>query len=210
MPVNSRDVQFGAAIGFIVIVGIVAIYFGFSTKFVLALLAGLGILFCASLVEGYVRAAMLGTGALLLLLIAYDLATSCDSACHQSRAQAAQQRAAQEQARLAAEQARLASQSQQVNPHCNWKSYLITLTPDKQTALDPDNPDILGCKQDITFVATNTPSRCFYVRVMGEERERNTKYCDKDGALLPLKDVVSMRSADGPLLVKVTLEPPLR
>jgi hypothetical protein len=45
----------------------------------------LGILFCASLVEGYVRAAMLGTGALLLLLIAYDLATSCDSACQQTR-----------------------------------------------------------------------------------------------------------------------------
>ena len=73
MPVNSRDVQFGAAIGFIVIVGFVAIYFGFSTKLILALLAGLGILFCASLVEGYVRAAMLGTGALLLLLITYDL-----------------------------------------------------------------------------------------------------------------------------------------
>jgi hypothetical protein len=100
MPVNSRDVQFGAAIGFIVIVGIVAIYFGFSTKLVLALLAGLGILFCASLVEGYVRAAMLGTGALLLLLIAYDLATSCDRACQQTRVEAARQRAAQEQARI--------------------------------------------------------------------------------------------------------------
>jgi len=97
MPVNSRDVQFGAAIGFIVIVGFVAIYFGFSTKLILALLAGLGILFCASLVEGYVRAAMLGTGALLLLLITYDLATSCDSSCQQTRAEAVQQRAAQAQ-----------------------------------------------------------------------------------------------------------------
>jgi hypothetical protein len=84
-----------------------------------------------------------------------------------------------------------------MKPNCNWKSYLITLTPDKQTALDPDNQDILVCKQDITFVVTNTPSRCFYVRVMGEEKERDAKYCDRDGALLPLKDVVSMRSADG-------------
>jgi hypothetical protein len=95
MPVNSRDVQFGAAIGFIVIVGIVAIYFGFSAKLVLALLAGLGILFCASLVDGYLRAAMLGTGAVLLLLVVYDLATSCDSACQQSRAEVARQRAMQ-------------------------------------------------------------------------------------------------------------------
>ncbi|MGA8498546.1 MAG: hypothetical protein WB764_23890 [Xanthobacteraceae bacterium] len=109
MPINSRDVQFGAAIGFIVIVGIVAIYFGFSTKLVLALLAGLGILFCASLVEGYVRAAMLGTGALLLVLIAYDLATSCDSACQQARAEAAKQRGTQEQARLAAYEGRPAT-----------------------------------------------------------------------------------------------------
>jgi len=60
-------------------------------------------LFCASLVDGYVRAAMLGTGTLLLLLIVYDLATTCDSACQQTKAEAARQRAAQEQARLAAE-----------------------------------------------------------------------------------------------------------
>jgi hypothetical protein len=104
MPVSSRDAQFGAVLGFILIVGIVAIYFGFSAKLVLALLAGLGILCCASLVEGYVRAGMLGTGVILLLLVAYDLATSCDNACQQVRAQAAQQRAAQEQARMTASQ----------------------------------------------------------------------------------------------------------
>ena len=89
MPVSSRDVQFAAAAGFIVIVGIVAIYFGVSAKLVLALLAGLGISLCASLVEGYLRAAMLGAGAVLLLLVVYDLATSCDSACQQTRAEAA-------------------------------------------------------------------------------------------------------------------------
>ncbi|MGD0026100.1 MAG: hypothetical protein ABSC37_16030 [Xanthobacteraceae bacterium] len=66
MPVWSKDIQYGAAIGFVVIVGIVAIQFGFNAKLVLALLAGLGILFCASLFEGLPRAAMLGAGAVLL------------------------------------------------------------------------------------------------------------------------------------------------
>jgi hypothetical protein len=56
----------------------------------------MGILFCASLFEGLPRAAILGAGAVLLLLVAYDLATSCDSACQQTRAEAAQQRVAQE------------------------------------------------------------------------------------------------------------------
>ena len=181
MPVNQETPTWRGH-GFIVIVGIVAIYFGFSTKFILALLAGLGILFCASLVKGYVRAAMLGTGALLLLLVAYDLATSCDSACQQTRAEAAQQRAAQQQASLAAEQARLAaSQAQKINPHCNWKSYLITVMPDKQTPLDLDNPDTLDCKIDLVFKSPS-PIRCYYVRIMGEEKERQTKFCDRDGA----------------------------
>jgi hypothetical protein len=141
MPINSRDVQFGAAIGYIIIVGIVAIYFGFSTKLVLALLAGLGILFCASLVEGYVRAAMLGTGALLLLLIAYDLATSCDSACQQARAEAAQQRAVQEQTRLAASRP-------PTDPLCDWK-----LNP---IVLGPEWVDIHGdrCKADLFWDKT--------------------------------------------------------
>lgn len=102
MPVWSKDIQYGAAAGFIIIVGIVAIQFGFSAKLVLALLAGVGVLFCASLFDGLPRAAMLGAGAVLLLLVAYDLATSCDSACQQSRAEAARQTAEQQQARLAA------------------------------------------------------------------------------------------------------------
>ena len=110
MPVWFKDVQYGAAAGFIVIVGIVAIQFGFSAKPVLALLADVGVLFCASLFNGLPRAAMLGAGAVLLLLVLYDLATTSDRACQQSRAEAAQQRAAQEQVRLAAEQARLDAQ----------------------------------------------------------------------------------------------------
>lgn len=123
MPVNSRDAKFGAAIGFIVIVGIVAIYFDFSAKLVLALLAGLGILSCASLVEGYVRAAMLGAGAILLLLVVYDLATSCDGACQQARVEAAQQRAAQEQARPTALRP-------PTDPICNWGVEPIILGQD--------------------------------------------------------------------------------
>ena len=111
MPVWSKDIQYGAAIGFVILVGIVAIQFGFSAKLVLALLAGVGILFCASLFEGLPRAAMLGAGAVLLLLVAYDLATTCDSACQQTRAEAAQQRAAQDQARMTA--------SQPAAPQCN-------------------------------------------------------------------------------------------
>jgi len=111
MPVWSKDIQYGAAAGFIIIVGIVAIQFGFSAKLVLALLAGVGVLFCASVFEGLVRAAMIGAGAVLLLLVAYDLMTSCDRACQQSRAQAVQQRAAQLQARV--------TTSQPAAPECN-------------------------------------------------------------------------------------------
>jgi len=120
MPVNSRDVQYGAAIGFVVIVGIVAIQFGFNAKLVLALLAGLGILFCASVFEGLVRAAMVGVGTVLLVFVAYDLATSCDSACQQTRAEAARQRAAQEQAQLAADQQRQLAQTTEIQ-YCNGR-----------------------------------------------------------------------------------------
>ena len=151
MPVTSRDAQFGAAIGFILIVGIVAIYFGFSAKLVLALLAGLGILFCASLVEGYVRAAMLGTGVVLLLLVAYDLATSCDSACQQTRAEAAQQRAAQQQASLAANQARLAALRPPSDPACNWDARQITLGPEWVEV----NPRPFNCKMDLFYSEQN-------------------------------------------------------
>jgi hypothetical protein len=101
MPVWSKDAQYAAAAGFVIIVGVVATQFGFSAKLVLALLAGVGVLFCASLFDGLPRAAMIGASAVLLLLVAYNLATTCDSACQQSRAEAAQQRAAQEQARAA-------------------------------------------------------------------------------------------------------------
>lgn len=143
MPAWSRDVQYGAAAGFVIIVGIVAVQFGFSAKLVLALLAGVGVLFCASLFEGLPRAAMIGASGVLLLLVAYDLATSCDRACQQTRADAAQQRAAQEQARLAAEQTRLAALKQSpVNPRCNWNTYLINVSPDRLTPLDPENPNV--------------------------------------------------------------------
>jgi len=206
MPVNSRDAQFGAAIGFIVIVGIVAIYFGFSPKLVLGILAGLGILSCASLVDGYVRAAMLGAGVLLLLFIAYDLVTSCDSACQQTRVKAAQQRAAQEQARLAAEQTRLAASRPQVNPHCMWSNRLVTVGA-THVALDPDNPDAIVCRAHLHFKSNG--ERCYYIWIVGESKERDTKYCDKDGVVTALPDdVKSIRSASGPLLVQVTLEPP--
>lgn len=123
MPVWSKDIQYGAAAGFVIIVGVVAIQFGFSAKLVLALLAGVGVLFCASLFEGLPRAAMLGAGAVLLLLVAYDLATSCDSACQQTRAQAAQQRAAQEQALLAASRP-------QTDPLCDWETKTVTVGAD--------------------------------------------------------------------------------
>lgn len=49
---------------------------------------------------------MIGASAVLLLLVACNLATTCDSAYQQTRAEAAQQRAAEQHARLAAEQAR--------------------------------------------------------------------------------------------------------
>lgn len=201
MPVWSKDIQYGAAAGFIIIVGIVAIQFGFSAKLVLALLAGVGVLFCASLFEGLPRAAMLGAGAVLLLLVVYDLATSCDSACQQTRAEAAQQRAAQEQARLTA------LQSPNVNPHCNWNTYLVEVTPDKLAPLDPKNPDVLVCKQDIAFIQPQAPTHCFYARFAGEDKERDTKYCDHGDVQLPLQDAVAIRSAEGPLVIRVTLEP---
>lgn len=43
MPVWSRDIQYGAAAGFIIIVGVAAIQLGFSANLVLALLAGIGV-----------------------------------------------------------------------------------------------------------------------------------------------------------------------
>jgi len=130
MPVWSKDIQYGAAAGFVIIVGIVAIQFGFSAKLVLALLAGLGILFCASVFEGLVRAAMIGVGAVLLLLVAYDLATSCDSTCQQARAETAQQRSAQERARVAAEQTRLAASRPPTDPLCDWSVKTVVLGPE--------------------------------------------------------------------------------
>jgi hypothetical protein len=63
---------------------------------------------------------MLGTGALLLLLIAYDLATSCDGACQQTRAEAARQRNTQEQPRLTASQP-------PTDPLCDWSVKPIVL-----------------------------------------------------------------------------------
>jgi hypothetical protein len=197
MPVNSRDVQFGAAIGFIVIVGIVAIYFGFSTKLILALLAGLGILFCASLVEGYVRAAMLGTGALLLLLIAYDLATSCDSACQQARAEATQQRAAQEQARM---QAHLIAQAPD-SRHCDSlkTAWHFNTTPTAK----PINP---AAQCDYLFWHAG---HCIYVRLAGKIDREETPLCDGNGAFVNLpSNVEDAWSADTPFDGYVQLNPP--
>jgi hypothetical protein len=188
MPVNSRDVQFGAAIGFIVIVGIVTIYFGFSTKLVLALLAGLGILFCASLVEGYVRAAMLGTGALLLLLIGYDLATSCDSACQQTKAEAAQQRGAQEQARLAALRP-------QTDPLCNWESKTVTVGADwVELHGDRCSFDLNFPKQDIEL----------YVKTVLDDTPRGPYHW---GRQLP-DGVVAVMNKGTPFKSQLQLVPP--
>jgi hypothetical protein len=195
MPVNSRDVQFGAAIGFIVIVGIVAIYFGFSTKLILALLAGLGILFCASLVEGYVRAAMLGTGALLLVLIAYDLATSCDSTCQQTRAEAAQQRAALEQARLAAEQSRLAALRPQTDPLCNWETKTVTVGADwVELHGDRCSFDLNFPKQDIEL----------YVKTVLDDTPRGQYHW---GQQLP-DGVVAVMNKGTPFKAQLQLVPP--
>ncbi|MGD0026099.1 MAG: hypothetical protein ABSC37_16025 [Xanthobacteraceae bacterium] len=141
-----------------------------------------------------------------MLLVAYDLMTSCDSACQQTRAEAARQRTAQEQARLAAEQARLAASRPQVNPHCMWSNRLITVGA-THVALDPDNPDAIVCRAHLHFKSKG--ERCYYIWVVGESKERDTKYCDKDGVVTELpNDVKSIRSASGPLLVQVTLEPP--
>jgi hypothetical protein len=66
MPNWSRVVQYGAAIGLVIIVGVVAIQFSFSAELVLGLLAGVGVLLCASVFEGLPRAAMIGASAVLL------------------------------------------------------------------------------------------------------------------------------------------------
>jgi hypothetical protein len=203
MPINSRDVQFGAAIGFIVIVGIVAIYFGFSTKLVLALLAGLGILFCASLVEGYVRAAMLGTGALLLLLIAYDLATSCDSACQQTRAEAAQQKAAQQQAQLAAEQARQSTMTPQLAAICTGvKSSPLPI------GREPVRVNPNGNCQAIIFA----PGHCIQVKQANEQEWNSETFCDIDGdprkKALPLDVEYIRNSGTETFDYQVRLNPP--
>jgi hypothetical protein len=196
MPVNSRDAQFGAAIGFIVIVGIVAIYFGFSTKLILALLAGLGILFCASLVEGYVRAAMLGTGALLLLLIAYDLATSCDSACQQTRAETAQQRVAQEQAR-----AQLARTP--VLQYCPMqKEALVIPATEDGVRINPNGQ----CNPDIW----QNEVGCINVKVAGERKWRPEKLCKGEQNVRMPDDVEYVRSTGDILTGYVILSPPSR
>jgi hypothetical protein len=63
---------------------------------------------------------LLGTGALLLLLIIYDLATTCDNACQQTRTDTARQRTAQEQARLTVSQP-------PTDPLCDWSVKPIVL-----------------------------------------------------------------------------------
>jgi hypothetical protein len=153
MPPWSKDVQYGAAAGFVIIVGIVAIQFGFSAKLVLAILASVGVLFCASLFEGLPRAAMLGAGAVLLLLVAYDLATSCDSACQQTRAEAAQQRATQEQPRLAALRP-------PTDPLCNWEMHPFTFSPEWKRISDD------RCHADLFY---DEPDVKLWVKVSGSD-----------------------------------------
>jgi hypothetical protein len=167
MPVWSKDVQYGAAAGFVIIIGIVAIQFGFSAKLVLALLAGVGILFCASLFEGLPRAAMLGAGAILLLLVVYDLATSCDSACQQTRAEVAQQRAAQEQARLEAERRQQLAQTPEIQ-YCNGRKvewHFGTEEPNK-----PFNP----AGQCIGYIWYS--DHCIFIKRAGQN-ERLGPFC---------------------------------
>ena len=199
MPVSSRDVQFAAAGGFIVIVGIVAVYFGFSAKLVLALLAGLGILFCASLVEGYLRAAMLGAGAVLLLLVVYDLATSCDSACQQSRAEAAQQRAVQGQARLAAEQQRQLTQTPEIQ-HCNGRK--LEWHFETKPNVRPLNP-----AAQCDFLLWH-PGHCIYVRLAGKTDREEKSFCDQGSFLSLPSNLEDAWSADTPFDGYVQLNPP--
>ena len=188
MPVWSRDIQYGAAAGFIVIVGIVAIQFGFSAKLVLALLAGVGVLFCASLFDGLPRAAMLGAGAVLLLLVVYDLVTTCDSACQQSRA-------AQ---RLAAKQQTPSGARQPVATECNVnrQDYHFALERPAQ----PFNPGG-KCAPALWF-----SGHCIWVTSVGNDRPQGS-YCSHgdgrvfnqagDAVELP-RDIDRARSADIP------------
>ena len=184
MPPWSKDIQYGAAAGFIVIVGIVAIQFGFSAKLVLALLAGVGVLFCASLFEGLPRAAMIGASAVLLVLVAYNLVTTCDIACQQSRAEATQQRTAQEQAnRERAAQARL------VDPtYCSNKKLPWHFGKDKG---EPVN------RAGECFTELWYQDHCIYAQQANETKSLGP-YCDaKGGSNPPLpEDVEYVWSAD--------------
>ncbi len=194
MPVWSKDVQYGAAIGFVIIVGIVAIQFGFSAKLVLALLAGVGILFCASQFDGLPRAAMLGAGAVLLLVVVYDLAASCDSACQQTRAEAARQRAAQEQARLAAEQARLAASRPPTDPLCDWSVKPIVLGPEwVELHGDRCTATLLYPKQDVEL----------YVKVLGDDAPKGPYHA---GEAFP-NGAVAVMNKGKPISAGVQLSP---
>jgi len=172
MPIGSKDVQYGAAIGFVIIVGVVAIQFGFSAKLVLGLLAGVGALLCASVFDGLPRAAMIGASAVLLLLVAYDLATTCEGACKQSKVEAARQRAAQEQVQLAAGQGRL-SVSQPFAPECN-----INRQDYHYGAEKPPKPFNPGgrCAAALFFAG-----HCIYLTQAGHNDVRGP-YCKSEGA----------------------------
>jgi hypothetical protein len=190
MPVWSRDIQYGAAAGFVLIVGIVAIQFGFSAKLVLALLAGVGVLFCASMFEGLPRAAMLGASAVLLLLVAYNLVTTCDSACQRSRVEAAQQRVAQDEASRAAGQARLSGSTPQLAAICTGMK-----GPPLAIALEPVQVNPHGNCQVTIFA----PGHCIRVKQANETEWNPETYCDIDGdprkKALPL-DVEYIRNAE--------------
>lgn len=182
MPPWSKDIQYGAAAGFVIIVGVIAMQFGFSAKLVLALLAGVGTLFCASQFDGLPRAAMIGASIVLLLLVAYNLATTCDSACQQSRAEAAQQRAAQEQLKLSASQP-------QSDPTCDWSAHQITLGPDWAEV----NPRPFNCKMDLFYseqevslwvkIATDNEAHGPYGR--GQQFPRDVQWVKSEGKTFP-------------------------
>jgi hypothetical protein len=135
---------------------------------VLALLGGVGALFYASLFDGLPRAAMNGASAVLLLLVTYNLAATCDSACQQSRAEAAQQRTAQEQARLAVIQQRQLAQTPELQ-YCNGRK------TDWHFGTDMPNKSFNPAGQCIGYLWY--PNHCIFIKRAGQN-ETLGPFCD--------------------------------
>lgn len=197
MPVWSRDIQYGAAAGFIVIVGIVAIQFGFSAKLVLALLAGVGVLFCASMFEGLPRAAMIGASAVLLLLVAYNLATTCDSACQQSRVEATQQRSAQEAANRYVQQNRTTPSDLK---YCNSRKSEPFEVGKEPVRINPRGQ----CAPTLFF-----SGHCVYAKQANEKQWWPSPICDKGtGDSFPPDTEYVKNAEDDSFTAQVKLDPP--